>query len=177
MNLFIDTSNEYLIFILFKNNTIIDQQIEMSQRNQSEIFFNRLDHFLVSNNTDLKQLDGLYFTKGPGSFTGIRVGLTFAKGLLVSNYKNIYSINSLDLLLNDEANSYACINGGKDKSYVLEKKDGVILEYKLVSNETLPPKYNTYQNNIDNLPTNLLNIIENNRFDNDLNAIYLKEAF
>ena len=46
----------------------------------------------------LKELDGLAVSKGPGSFTGLRVGLSFAKGLAFSSCLPIAGVSSLDAL-------------------------------------------------------------------------------
>ncbi|MDR1982720.1 MAG: tRNA (adenosine(37)-N6)-threonylcarbamoyltransferase complex dimerization subunit type 1 TsaB [Holosporaceae bacterium] len=42
------------------------------------------DNFVKSKNIDLGNIDGIITTSGPGSFTGIRVAQSFAKGLALS---------------------------------------------------------------------------------------------
>ncbi len=46
----------------------------------------------------LKELSGIAVSKGPGSFTGLRVGLSFAKGLAFSSGLPIAGVSTLDAL-------------------------------------------------------------------------------
>ena len=46
----------------------------------------------------LDQLDGIALTAGPGSFTGIRVGLALVKGLLFQQTVPVAAVPTLDLL-------------------------------------------------------------------------------
>jgi len=48
-------------------------------------------------NFDFGIIDAISVTTGPGSFTGIRVGLSFAKGISAATGKPIIPINSFDL--------------------------------------------------------------------------------
>lgn len=47
---------------------------------------------------NLSELDGFAVTKGPGSFTGLRIGISSVKGLAVAVGKPIVGISSLDVL-------------------------------------------------------------------------------
>lgn len=177
MNLFIDSSNNYLIFVLFNDNEIIDRYTELTNRNQSEIFFERLDSFLNKNKLKIKNINNFYFAKGPGSFTGIRVGLTFAKGLVVSHFKNVYVLSSLEILLDETDHNYACIDARNNKYYVLEKKDGILLDEKIIVSENIDGKYHTYENSLEIIPENVFRLVKEKRYSQDLNPRYLKDAF
>ncbi len=48
--------------------------------------------------TPLQNLSGIAISKGPGSFTGLRVGVSFAKGLAFSSGLPIAGISTLDAL-------------------------------------------------------------------------------
>jgi tRNA threonylcarbamoyladenosine biosynthesis protein TsaB len=51
----------------------------------------------ISSKNDLTSIDAIAVTQGPGSFTGIRVGLSIAKGLAFGLNKMIIPINNFDL--------------------------------------------------------------------------------
>ncbi|MEK8022294.1 MAG: tRNA (adenosine(37)-N6)-threonylcarbamoyltransferase complex dimerization subunit type 1 TsaB [Candidatus Hydrogenedentota bacterium] len=51
----------------------------------------------------LDQLDGIALTAGPGSFTGIRVGLALVKGLLFQRTLPVAAVSTLDLLADLES--------------------------------------------------------------------------
>jgi tRNA threonylcarbamoyladenosine biosynthesis protein TsaB len=46
----------------------------------------------------LSQIDGYAFTVGPGSFTGLRIGLSVVKGLAVIGEKPMVGVSSLEVL-------------------------------------------------------------------------------
>ena len=54
----------------------------------------------LAKETDIKSVDAVSVTVGPGSFTGIRVGLALAKGLAFGLGKKIIPVNSFLLTLN-----------------------------------------------------------------------------
>ncbi len=57
-----------------------------------------VDHLLSDTNTTLAQVDGIAVSIGPGSFTGLRIGMSVAKGLAVSQEKPLLAIPTLDAL-------------------------------------------------------------------------------
>lgn len=175
MNLFIDTTGSYLIMIIF-NKKIIDEKIIITNNNQAEIFIDELNSFLKSNNLDLINIENFFFAKGPGSFTGIRVGLTFAKALKASGFKHIYTINSLQLLLTN--NSKAIIDARGKRYYYQELNDNIYSNPQIITEDIIDfNSVNTYEKNLLNIKDNLLKLIELNEYSDDLNPLYLKEAF
>ncbi len=67
----------------------------------------------ISKEHNLKVIDAIAVTVGPGSFTGIRVGISIAKGLTFGLDKKIVPINNFDLILNrisdSDANKEYCV--------------------------------------------------------------------
>jgi tRNA threonylcarbamoyl adenosine modification protein YeaZ len=59
-----------------------------------------LDYISNQPGVDIKKIDAVSVTIGPGSFTGIRVGLAIAKGVADSLEKKIIPVNNFHLLLN-----------------------------------------------------------------------------
>ncbi|MDG1287816.1 MAG: tRNA (adenosine(37)-N6)-threonylcarbamoyltransferase complex dimerization subunit type 1 TsaB [Rickettsiales bacterium] len=53
---------------------------------------------LVEDNLSFDDLDAYAVTIGPGSFTGVRIGLAFVRGLALAVKKPIHSISGLELL-------------------------------------------------------------------------------
>ncbi|AGR40873.1 tRNA (adenosine(37)-N6)-threonylcarbamoyltransferase complex dimerization subunit type 1 TsaB [Spiroplasma taiwanense] len=138
MNFFIDTSNTKLVLILEHNNIIIDSLIMENQFKVSDIVFTEIEKFLQKNNLTLKNLKNLYTTRGPGSYTGIRVAITILKTLkLINPFYNIFLISSLAFQaeLND---SISILDAKGNKSYIgiYSKGENIILD-QLVPNELI----------------------------------------
>lgn len=80
--LFINTVSSNQISIgLFNKNGLIDEVVYQSINNRSREALNLLDKLLKKNEVELKSLKGIAVVIGPGSFTGIRLGLAVANTL------------------------------------------------------------------------------------------------
>jgi tRNA threonylcarbamoyladenosine biosynthesis protein TsaB len=81
MFLFIDTTEAEIILALFEDDKLIDQIRKKAQQRQAELLLIILDKFLKKNKINLKQIKGILIVKGPGFFTGTRIGVSTANAL------------------------------------------------------------------------------------------------
>lgn len=94
--LYLDTSNQKLTVVLLKNNNILASSSFDAWQKQTELAITTINELLKKSNVKLKQIMQVVIAIGPGSYTGIRVGLTFVKILKVFNpFLTIFTINSL----------------------------------------------------------------------------------
>ncbi len=122
MKLILINSNPENSFAAYKSDTacIISQTAdfmsaeELSSVNKSPDKLIHCLNYLVSlPEVKLSEIDAVSVTIGPGSFTGIRVGIAIAKGIADSLEKKIIPVNNFELTLNRlpniEKNKKYCI--------------------------------------------------------------------
>ena len=81
MILLIDTTSSKQVEVkLKKGDKIIDEKSEQTERG-SQSLLPLILQILKSNNLDYQDLEGIEVKIGPGSFTGIRVGVAVANAL------------------------------------------------------------------------------------------------
>lgn len=79
MILFIDTTSlETKIALLNESGDFIDKSEWTSQYNQSEELILKIEELLKKNKAKKGNLEGIVVVAGPGSFTGVRIGVTTA---------------------------------------------------------------------------------------------------
>lgn len=96
--LLIETSTEVCSVALCLGSTLIDQKISREPRAHAGIISIITQDLLDSNSTSLEMCDAIAVSQGPGSYTGLRVGVSFAKGLCYGASKPLIGVGSLDLL-------------------------------------------------------------------------------
>ncbi len=69
-----------------------------SNSNHSETIMGAIDSLFKLTNMNIKEVDTVAVSIGPGSFTGIRIGVGLAKGLAFSLKKSIVGINELEVI-------------------------------------------------------------------------------
>ena len=85
MFLYLDTTEEDTRIKLFnKKGKIHDQKNWQSQRNQSEELILEIDNMLSKNKLAKSELLGIIVNQGPGSYTGLRVGLSTSNAIAFS---------------------------------------------------------------------------------------------
>ena len=92
----IDTSSPTGSVALVDNDDVISESLLNSSKNYSDKLLIEVDAVLNSSKTKLNQIDGFVITTGPGSFTGLRVGMSLLKGLILATQKPFASVNTLD---------------------------------------------------------------------------------
>lgn len=105
MELAIDTSTETASIALSSEGAIIAELTWYAGQNHTAELVPNLNHLLTKANFELKDINGVIVAKGPGSFNGLRVGMSFAKGLALSLNIPIVGISTLEV----EAFPYAAI--------------------------------------------------------------------
>ena len=66
-----------------------------SQKTQAQVILPMIDEILTKADLRLNQLDGIVFGCGPGSFTGLRIACSLAKGLAYAHDLPLISVSSL----------------------------------------------------------------------------------
>ena len=96
ISLFIDTSTKYLCVGIAKDNKVIYKVQEEALQKQSELTIPFLQKALNENGLTLNDINEVNVTIGPGSFTGIRIGMCIAKVLASMNNIPLKAISSLN---------------------------------------------------------------------------------
>jgi len=76
----IDTAGPRLQLALLRDG-MVDTLVEQMAQGQAERIFPAIDELLARNGTTYPDLTRIAVTTGPGSFTGLRIGLAAARGL------------------------------------------------------------------------------------------------
>lgn len=106
MFLFIDTTEDEIILALFDKDKLINQIREKARYRQSELLLIRIDAFLRKSKGSLDSLKGIIVAKGPGSFTGTRIGVTTTNALAFALSIPILGIKKEDLSLQQLIKKY-----------------------------------------------------------------------
>ncbi|MCX7966407.1 MAG: tRNA (adenosine(37)-N6)-threonylcarbamoyltransferase complex dimerization subunit type 1 TsaB [Syntrophorhabdaceae bacterium] len=94
----IDNSLDELVLVLSIDEKIIEERHIKSKRNTSEIIGGLVKDMLGFHDYSVGDLNLIIVTLGPGTFTGIRVGLSFCKGLVCGKDIRIAGVPTLDVL-------------------------------------------------------------------------------
>ena len=71
----IDTSDETTRFGLFQDDKLADKLEWQAHRELSKTFYLKLDELFERNNLSYQNIDSIIVVRGPGSFTGLRIGI------------------------------------------------------------------------------------------------------
>lgn len=165
LTLCFDTNFNKTYIVLKKDDKIINSEtIESTESNYHSAFFMpTLQKLLKENNILIKDIDAIGVDIGPGSFTGIRAGITIARVLCQQTNTKLIGINSLQILskINEkESKTIVVLDARKNRVYYAEYNKG---------EETVAPKLIEKDD--------LINIIDKNAYiitDNSISN-FLKE--
>lgn len=91
----IDTTRINLSIVLFEDRQVVLKSITQSHNKHANYLMSEISNILTNANLSLNNIDNIIVLNGPGSFTGIRVGVTVAKTLAWVLSKKLYIVNNL----------------------------------------------------------------------------------
>lgn len=98
ISLFIDTSSSAAVVALYNNEKPISIIKEENMQDISSHIMPMIDKLFSNNNLRINQVNKIFVVNGPGSFTGLRIGVTIAKTLAWSLKIPVVPISSLEVL-------------------------------------------------------------------------------
>ncbi|MEO5984022.1 MAG: tRNA (adenosine(37)-N6)-threonylcarbamoyltransferase complex dimerization subunit type 1 TsaB [Ferruginibacter sp.] len=139
----IDSCTEIAHVSLAQEGSIIASVNNHDQKNHSAFLHTAIAGLLNSTGTDKNELAAVAVTAGPGSYTGIRIGMASAKGLCFALNKPLILINSLEMLARDAIMHFNF--SGTDKALICPMIDARRMEvftalYDLNGQNILPPQ-------------------------------------
>ena len=131
--LLINTATDELFIVLKKDNEIFSQVIN-SKMHHNETMLPVIDELLKKCKVDINQIDEFGVVVGPGSFTGIRVGISTIKAFRDAIGVEAKGINNLDYLFELSRNfdpeiETVAINGSRDSYFVAKLIHGIVYKY------------------------------------------------
>ena len=98
ISFFIDTCTSFVTIALLKDNKLINQKNIVSNRDLSNNLFEYIEQLFKEVAILPKDVKRIYVSIGPGSFTGVRIGLTIAKTYAYSLDIKLVPISSLEIM-------------------------------------------------------------------------------
>ena len=109
-----DTTSDLCSVSLFEDDINIGNESSSKERSHSKLLLKLVDDLMKKSKTTIKDIDCFSISMGPGSYTGLRIGVSTFKGLSFSLKKPLIGINTLDIMtesvinLIDDNKFYLC---------------------------------------------------------------------
>ena len=118
-SLLVDTSTSKLLIYIVENNSVLFSFNEKLDKTLSSRFMLIIENAFKQTNISPKEIDKIFVSIGPGSFTGIRIGMTFAKIYSLLLKKDLIPISTLELFASslNEGECYALIDARRGYVY------------------------------------------------------------
>ena len=94
----IDTATDIAHISISKSGEILDSVTNKEQKDHGSFLQPAIQQLLKNNFISIQELDAIAISAGPGSYTGLRVGMASAKGLCFALQKPLITISSLEII-------------------------------------------------------------------------------
>lgn len=106
----LDSSGMVASAAIIEDDVLIGEYSINHKKTHSQTLLPMLDEIVKMTETDLEDVDAIALAKGPGSFTGLRIGSATAKGLGLALNKPIVAVPTMDAIAYNlyHAEGYIC---------------------------------------------------------------------
>lgn len=94
----LDTTTGICSVAVFNDGKIIAEKIEQGASKQAERIVPMVEEILLENKLGYKDFSHFVCTMGPGSFTGVRIGMSAIKGMAIASKIPLIGVNTLETI-------------------------------------------------------------------------------
>ena len=169
---YIDTTSNYLYIGLSRDNLLLIERKLNFAHDLSTFALDEVRKMFMDAKVEPNDIDKIIVVNGPGSFTGIRIGVTIAKLFAFLLHKDIVTVSSLEAMnvSNKENKLHVPIINAR-RGYVfggIFDKDKVILEEQYITIEKLKLILNGLNKEYVYISNDLFNDIDPIKYDPDI---------
>lgn len=133
--LIIDTSHQLLVVGVAIDNKLVASFQESVAKRQSEMILVKVDELLREQGIKPQDLQEIVVTEGPGSYTGMRIGIAFTKTYaLVNPTVSIYTVDTLASLVGAN-HGFALIDARSNRYFGAKVNAGTVIDERIYSGE------------------------------------------
>jgi len=105
----IDTATRTASIGICEDSTILAERTEKNVASHAALILPLIERVLAEGGVEVEQLDAIAVSAGPGSFTGLRIGMSIAKGLACATGAQVVGISTLEALARTVADRHGPI--------------------------------------------------------------------
>lgn len=154
------------ISLLIENKKIV--HIMEEGKSHSEFLLKEIETLLLENNLDIKDINFLSVNIGPGSFTGIRIGISFVKAFMYALNQRAVSVTNFDIISYNikekPSNYYVVLKSNNEELYYCNFKNGKTYygfeKQEILNNKIKEENAKVYTSSVEFEKINLDNLIK-----------------
>jgi tRNA threonylcarbamoyladenosine biosynthesis protein TsaB len=121
LTLAFDTATGAATVALVRNGEVLGESVSRAVRVLEDV-----DRLLVASGATRAELTGIAVGTGPGSFTGLRIGLAAARGLAFALDLPVAGVSTLDALAAGAPGALPVVDGGRREVFALVRGEPVV---------------------------------------------------
>jgi len=98
ITLAIDTASSHTSIAVFEDTQILQEETWESNNDEAEKLMPAIEEMLNKNSLSYENIDQIYCVKGPGSFTGLRIGVTVANTISYLTKAKLFTASTFEYL-------------------------------------------------------------------------------
>ncbi len=151
ISLFLNTSSKWFNAAIVKDNQVIKSVYENYDQDLSKKALHDINKLINDCNITIDDIDEIVCVRGPGSFTGLRIGVTIAKTMAYFLNKKLYSASSLSVMASSITGKVIVPIIDARRGYVYgaiyDENYNIIMEEQYIKCDEIIKKAKEYSNN------------------------------
>jgi tRNA threonylcarbamoyl adenosine modification protein YeaZ len=113
----LDTATDTATACLWRDGEVLAESATAGRSTAAQHLLDDVDHLMRTAGVEPSQLDAIVAGTGPGTFTGLRIGLASARALGFALSVPVYGVGTLDALLCGDGVDVACIDARRGEVF------------------------------------------------------------